>query len=88
MKGWRRSLIVVAAASVLSVGTVAPASASEIPSKPTVSVSCDATNLCKETITATVGPFTYTVVITFVDNDKSGSLTPGDRILSVTVSRS
>jgi hypothetical protein len=86
-RGWQRGLIVLATASVLSVGTVAPASAAEITSKPTVSVSCDATNLCKETVTATFGRVTYTVVITFVDIDKSGSLNRGDQITSVTVSR-
>ena len=87
IKRWRRGLIVLTAGTVLSVAAVAPVSASEIGSKPTVSVSCDATNLCKETITARLGAFTYTVVISFVDKHKSGSLTRGDSIVSITASK-
>ena len=86
-KGWRRGLIVLGTAA-LSLGMVAPASAETLTSPPTVTVSCNTTtNVCTETITATLAGVAYEVVIRFTDKDRSGTLTRGDVITSIRVSR-
>jgi hypothetical protein len=98
--GWRGGLIVLAAATVLSVGSVVPVSASTstststattttIPRITTTDVAVDGTqNTRLATITTTLGAFAYTVVITYLDRDSSHSLARGDSILSITASRS
>ena len=94
--GWRGGLIVLAAATALSVGSVVPASASTstatpttLPKITTTDVAVDGTqNTRLATITTTLGAFAYTVVITYLDRDSSHSLARGDSILSITASRS